>query len=92
MRHIAAVKKELATLPKNNLNQKVLEKKKTLYSLIKSVRKNTHQKNNISSSTSNKKILRIFYVRYADDWILLTNGGREVAEVYVPEKKDCFLL
>jgi hypothetical protein len=43
IRHIAAVKKELATLPIDNLNQKVLEKKKSLYNLIKSVRKNTHQ-------------------------------------------------
>jgi hypothetical protein len=24
--------------------------------------------------------LRLFYVRYADDWILLTNGGMHVAE------------
>jgi retron-type reverse transcriptase len=51
-----------------------------LFAVIKAIRLNTHQKNRISSSTSNKKTLRIFYIRYADDWILLTNGGREVGE------------
>ncbi len=29
----------------------------------------------VTNKTYDKKQLRLFYVRYADDWILLTNGG-----------------
>lgn len=33
---------------------------------------------NMRSATDNQVELRIKYVRYADDWLLLTNGNLEV--------------
>lgn len=54
--------------------------RKELFQTIRNVKRNTHLKNRISSATANKKDLRIFYIRYADDWILLTNGDKSIAE------------
>ena len=87
------VQESLKKLPfeKNEKNNpEVIQSRKSLFALIKKVRLSNHSKNRLSSSTSNKKILRIFYVRYADDWILLTNGGSEIAKV-IKEKITIFL-
>lgn len=46
--------------------------------LTKEIRKTSHTMRDMRSATDNKVELRIKYVRYADDWILLTNGNLEV--------------
>lgn len=78
IRRIGKVKAELNKLPKDSQDDRVLSSRKKLFDLIKAVRLNEHQKNMMSSSTENTKQLRIFYVRYADDWIILTNGSKEI--------------
>ncbi len=50
-----------------------------LFDRIKKTRLANHRKNRIRSATTNQLTLRILYFRYADDWVLLTNGGKEVA-------------
>lgn len=52
---------------------------KRIFGVVKPIRLTGHEKHKVSSATSNKKTLRFFYVRYADDWILLTNGNKEIA-------------
>ena len=46
--------------------------------LTKQIRKTSHLMRNMRSATDNQVELRIKYVRYADDWLLLTNGNLEV--------------
>ena len=83
-RKMNAVKKILKQTPN-------LDSRKELFELIKKVRLQQHHKNRISSATSNKKLLRIFYIRYADDWIILTNGDSQIAE-YLKKQISKFLL
>lgn len=82
LRKVSKIKERLSRLPKAKTNQLVLNLRKNLFGVIKSIRLNEHNKNKLSSSTENKRELRIFYVRYADDWILLTNGGTEIARKF----------
>lgn len=90
IRYKVKAQKVLQELPFDKNNLKVKESRKNLFEIIKKVRLSNHHKNRTSTSTYNKKILRIFYVRYADDWILLTNGGIEIAKV-IKEKIAKFL-
>jgi retron-type reverse transcriptase len=78
-RILGKVKARLKKLDPEEKTLPVLTLRKRLFAIIKQIRLNQHHKNRISSSTSNMKTLRIFYIRYADDWILLTNGGVEIA-------------
>nr|ANQ46367.1 hypothetical protein [Tetrabaena socialis] len=80
LRNLKAKKTELAKLPRED-NLEVIPLKKEVYSLVKKIRLTEHRKNRISSSPSNRRILRFFYVRYADDWLLLTNGDKEIAQI-----------
>lgn len=89
-RAVKKVKGELKKLPLNRWAFYVRENREELFRLIKENRLTNHQKNRVSSATTNKKLLRIFYVRYADDWILLTNGGIEVAKT-LKEKIAVFI-
>lgn len=85
IRILAKVKTKI----KNNNNPIVVEHlRRRIFSLVKSIRLNEHQKNRISSATSNSKKLRIFYIRYADDWIILTNGNREIGEMIKRKMSD----
>jgi hypothetical protein len=61
-----------------------------LFKSIKSMRLLRHEKNKISTKHPNKKILYMLYVRYADDWILLTNGDNNLAKE-IKEKITHFL-
>jgi len=63
-----SVKKELEAL------------RKELFDLISQQRRIRHYKLQINSSDPKKKILKLLYVRYADDWILLTNGDKEIGK------------
>lgn len=75
------IKNKLNKLPKQRSLPKVTHLRKQLFKLVKETRLATHTKNRLSSAPINKKILRIFYVRYADDWILLTNGDIQIANI-----------
>lgn len=66
----------------------IQELKSQLYSHIKEIKKISHIKLKKSSIISNKKILRIFYSRYADDWILLTNGNKQIADILKKKISD----
>lgn len=55
-------------------------------SIQKEIRFYKHRLNSMTYYDGSLKRLRLFYVRYADDWILLTNGGTHVAEGF--ESKD----
>lgn len=58
--------------------------------LTKQIRKTSHLMRNMRSATDNQVELRIKYVRYADDWLLLTNGNLEVG-VALRDKIRTFL-
>lgn len=90
IRQKVSVSKQLQRLPLDKNNSLVQLTRKNLFNILKNIRLNEHQKNKISSSAATKRILRIFYVRYADDWILVTNGNKEVAN-YLKEKIADFL-
>lgn len=77
IRQLGKLKAKLSALPRDN-RRDVHVLRKRLFGLVKAIRYNNHQKNRISSATTNKKVLRIHYFRYADDWILLTNGSKEI--------------
>lgn len=81
IRRLNRIKTNLKKLPQEKENKKVKNKKNFLYLTIKKIRLNEHRKNRISSTTSNQKELKFFYVRYADDWIILTNGNKEIAKI-----------
>jgi|GEM_PF-3037257 retron-type reverse transcriptase len=49
------------------------ESKKKLYSLIRSIRLGRNMMRRMPSFDPNRRKLRLFYARYADDWILLSN-------------------
>nr|YP_009492356.1 putative HNH endonuclease [Stauridium tetras]AWI68957.1 putative HNH endonuclease [Stauridium tetras] len=75
------IKRELKKLLSTDKNQSLVEeKKKELYKFIKEKRIEKKRSLNIKTDNPQKKNLKIFYVRYADDWILLTNGDKQIAE------------
>jgi retron-type reverse transcriptase len=57
--------------------QVTLYRSKLFYN-IKMNRRAVHRKNRISSKDNQRVDLKILYIRYADDWILLTNGCLEI--------------
>lgn len=61
------------------LNPEDLSKvKEELYADIRNRRLLIHRRNHCSNVEKNKAFLRIFYVRYTDNWILLYNGDRQL--------------
>jgi hypothetical protein len=52
----------------------------TRYNIIKQIRQTRHRQRNIPSTDPNKSLLRYTYVRYADDWIILGNFSKLLAE------------
>lgn len=79
----ATLKSELApdevSLIRNNLFQN-----------IKRLRFLTHKKNQLQTSDPNKRVVLFLFIRYADDWILLLNCSKEIAQI-VKEKIAFFL-
>jgi len=57
-------------------------------SIEKEIRFYKHRLNLMPYYDRSLQRLRLFYVRYADDWILLTNGGTHVAEAIKAKIKD----
>lgn len=56
--------------------------KQALYQTIKENRLLRHKKNRIKTEHLHKRNIHIFYVRYADDWILLTNANKQIATIF----------
>lgn len=50
------------------------------YQLMKQVKKTRHIAINLPGSNPNKAVLRFVYARYADDWIILGNFPKRLAE------------
>lgn len=90
LRHLSKGKKKLKNLLAAKQSTDASKLRIKLFGLIRQIRIQDHRKNKVSSSTSNRKELRYFYVRYADDWILLTNGSKDVA-AWLKEKIAHFL-
>lgn len=65
--------KKLAHLDVEALREK-------LYHSVADKRRLRHKKRSMETTERNHQVLRIFFVRYADDWILLTNGDRQLGE------------
>lgn len=57
---------------------KETELKKIKLNLIKYNNKLTHEKMSLGNRDPNKIKLRFIYIRYADDWIILTNAKQEI--------------
>lgn len=53
--------------------------RETLYKSVSDKRLLTHRRRFMISTQRNRQFLRIFYVRYADDWIILTNTDQQIA-------------
>lgn len=76
--------KSLTILKENIKNSRTINEytnnKKILYDRIKLIRKTNHIIRKLPYDIKDRAILRMFYVRYADDWLLLTNAPKEVVE------------
>lgn len=59
--------------------QQVNSLRKELFTNIKERKLLTHKKLQTQSTDTSIKELKLLYVRYADDWILLINGNKSVA-------------
>lgn len=70
---VTAHQKELEALTSPQLKQK-------LYTYVREKGRLCHLYRFTDTTQRNQIYLRIFYVRYADDWILLTNGDKQIAE------------
>jgi retron-type reverse transcriptase len=55
-------------------------KKKLKYVIIKQIKLVSHKMRNLPASDPNKQVLRYSYTRYADDWIILGNFPKLLAE------------
>lgn len=75
---------------KNAVSNKT-DTNKVKHNLIKIYKKLTHDFLNLPQDNSSKKKLRFHYVRYADDWIVLTNAPEEINKV-LKEKYKQFLF
>lgn len=69
-------------IPDKQYQEGIHVARKELYVLVRAIRLNNHKKNRVSSIDESKRTLAFFYTRYADDWILLTNGNKEVASTF----------
>jgi hypothetical protein len=83
--------KKRKTKDKNDINNDIEQKKEMLYNTIREIRLIKHKKNRSTTRHPHKISLKILYVRYADDWILLTNGNKEIANS-IKRKISEFLL
>lgn len=52
-----------------------------LHQEIRQLRLKNHRFRKNENYQSNKRLLRLFYTRYADDWIILTNADSQVTQV-----------
>lgn len=75
------MKKVKAQLRTAESKEEVNTLKKELYRVIKENRTIRHQTLSIKAEHPHKRKIHILYVRYADDWILLTNGNKQIAGV-----------
>jgi hypothetical protein len=64
--------------------------RKKLFKLIYEIRLLNHKSRKMEYTDPQRRRLRIFYVRYADDWILLCNGNISIAR-NIKEKIKNFL-
>jgi len=83
--------RNINTTDTNETDIDIQQKKKIMYNTIREIRLIKHKKNRSTTRHPHKIILKILYVRYADDWILLTNGNKEVADK-IKKKISDFLL
>jgi retron-type reverse transcriptase len=93
-RKMKPIKAELKRLKEENLpknSEKVLPLRQKLFNLIKEVRLNRHKERAMSSVVPNRRPINIFYIRYADDWILLTTGTTEIAN-FIKSRISKFLI
>lgn len=93
-RKMKPIKEELKKWKEENLpkdSEKVLPLRQQLFSIIKKVRLNRHKQRAISWVVPNRRDISIFYIRYADDWILLTTGTKEIAN-FIKDKISKFLF
>lgn len=74
----SAIKSQLRQANQSD-SLKVNSLKKELFKKIKERKLIIHKKLDIKSSDQSNKELKLLYVRYADDWILLTNGNKLIA-------------
>lgn len=74
-------KKKLAKINTTIITDPVLvQQRQELFKIIKEKRKEKHRNLYVKSADPQKKNILFLYVRYADDWILLTNGDKQVAQ------------
>jgi hypothetical protein len=76
------------TLKETKDPQEAYKLRKDLYDNIKTARLIKHRLTGIKTEHPHRRNLKILYVRYADDWILLTNGNKQIAEVIKQKIKD----
>lgn len=63
----------------SRLRKKIkLEKKETIFKLQKDLKKFLHKKRNVRYYDPQRIKLRFLYLRYADDWIIITNAPTDV--------------
>ena len=77
--NLKIIKNELRKIEKGNTARSLCLRKR-LYGEIKKIRLNNHTLRKVPYANPNKRGLRLFYVRYADDWILLSNADKQIAE------------
>jgi hypothetical protein len=80
----------LKTAKKNLLNRPIQVVKEKIQYNYQKIQKLNKQLIRLPSITIQKKKLKIIYVRYADDWILLTNAKKEYT-IYLKEKISTWL-
>lgn len=77
---LKTLKKKIKTSNQEGNTELLHELRKNLFNKIREIRLLRYKTRRTPSTDRTKVELRIFYIRYADDWILLTNGTKEVAE------------
>lgn len=73
-------KKVKIQLQKASTPEEIEALKNTLYKKIKDRRLAQHRKLYARLSDVNRKNLKFLYIRYADDWLFLFNGNKQLAE------------
>jgi retron-type reverse transcriptase len=88
---LANLKKKIKKADEAGESDKLSKLRNELFSRISDIRLLRYKARRLSSTDKTKVEIRFFYVRYADDWILLTNGSKAVAEL-IKSKISDFLL
>lgn len=70
------LRKQGITLPCNPIQLDAL--RQNLYAAVYRRRKIVHRRNFMTNVQPNRALIRLFYTRYADDWILLFNGDLQL--------------